>query len=819
MKTLLMRAGWILLLLGMDGLTAPVLAEEDDDDDRSPKAVAKALPSKSAAQKPLPVPPLAGQPATPQAPQQLPPVAPQAAQQPLPQAPLTVAQAPPLPTVPETVVPGEPSTGDEAGPRGPPSDQQPSAMGPFGPGGVFSSQVPGPFLPDVEGTRIMAGKKTFDIDLQERPELPDNNFRQILIKTPGLLVSEESFPLTAIGYRGLDPDRNQFMQMMEDGFYLGANIMGFNESYYIPPYQVVDRIEFIHGGSALMYGPQPGGALNFVTRMPLTDTSFSMTSENTFGSHNMFTTYDNISGTTGPFGYYAYGVHRQSNGFRDFNSQYNINYGGLKMVYQIDDHSRIIANFNSYYNNFGEPGRLTRENFYLFPHQSTRRNDYFQITRNFAGLTYQNAIDDGCLLETRIWGNDFDRFSRRQRDGGFGQVPTGTLSDFRQEIFNVFGIEPRYRMDYALFTDEAVHTLSGGMLYYYNHGVRRDSRGPVLGSGEVGPIPRIYTQRDTDYASFFAENRFKFGKLSIVPGIRLECINQNLEETTNVEKTAAGLPLGAKRDWDYVPLGGIGLTYEFAPKVELYSNASQAYRPKLFQETISPATDEIVAGDVAASNSYQVDLGFRASPTNYWWLDTSLFYLELNNQVGLIGNIVTNTGAFRNTGWEFASQVDLIGLSDEFFDSGNVERFGSLDVFYNNMILDAHFFKGPLVGNVPQYAPHYIMKGGFAYHYRESGDAAAAGRSYYGSPDLFKLWFTGTFVGRHFGDDGNTPDFFIPSYKVWDLTGEVRVYKDVVTFFGGIYNVFNEQYFARVRGDGIDPQDGRNYYAGFRIFW
>jgi hypothetical protein len=53
-------------------------------------------------------------------------------------------------------------------------------------------QVTGPFLPDVEGTRINAGKKTSNIRLAELPEISNDNFRQVLARTPGVILSEES---------------------------------------------------------------------------------------------------------------------------------------------------------------------------------------------------------------------------------------------------------------------------------------------------------------------------------------------------------------------------------------------------------------------------------------------------------------------------------------------------------------------------------------------------------------------------------------------------------------------------------------------------
>jgi Fe(3+) dicitrate transport protein len=57
----------------------------------------------------------------------------------------------------------------------------------------------------------------------------------------------------------------------------------------------------------------------------------------------------------------------------------------------------------------------------------------------------------------------------------------------------------------------------------------------------------------------------------------------------------------------------------------------------------------------------------------------------------------------------------------------------------------------------------------------------------------------------------------IPSYMVWDLTAEAKIYKDYVSLVGGVKNLLDEDYYTRVRGGRIDPSYERNYYAGFRI--
>ena len=112
----------------------------------------------------------------------------------------------------------------------------------------YDREVSGAFLPDVQGTKIHAGKKTTNIDLDDLPEISMDNFRQAIAKTPGLVLAEESSPLVSIGYRGFNPHRMMFMQVLEDGVPIHADMYGYAESYYTPPLDAVESIEFVRGG-------------------------------------------------------------------------------------------------------------------------------------------------------------------------------------------------------------------------------------------------------------------------------------------------------------------------------------------------------------------------------------------------------------------------------------------------------------------------------------------------------------------------------------------------------------------------------------------
>ena len=217
-----------------------------------------------------------------------------------------------------------------------------------------------PALPAVERTRINSGKKTSFARPDALPQIANNNYREVMATTPGILVSEEpSSPIVNFGYRGLDSQRSEFMQILKDGVSIKNEQFGFPESHYTPILDAVERVEFIRAGAALQYGPQPGGALNFVMKMPRRDAQFHFTTINAFGSDGLFTDYTAVDGTIGNFGYYAYYDHRQRDGFREANSDYDVNNGSARLVYDLDSTSRFILTADLYNEEHGEPGGLT----------------------------------------------------------------------------------------------------------------------------------------------------------------------------------------------------------------------------------------------------------------------------------------------------------------------------------------------------------------------------------------------------------------------------------------------------------------------------
>jgi Fe(3+) dicitrate transport protein len=639
------------------------------------------------------------------------------------------------------------------------------------------------FLPAVEGVRIFAGKRATVIDLDALPKVQANNYRQALALTPGLLYSEETTPLVSLGYRGIgDPHRSQFIQVLKDGIPIHADPFGYPEAYYTPPLDVVDRIEFIRGGAALMYGTQPGGALNYVTNMPATDDPLAFRTQNIFGSDNLFSSYTAVDGTSGKIGYLGYYNHRESDGFRHANSDYTLDGAHGKLVFNVSDKTRWILALDFYEEEHGEPGGLTAAQYAADRNQTTRPNDRFEMTRNAASLELQHEFQPGFDLNVKTWGGYYDRYSKRQIIG------TNT-NNIEQQEFYTFGIEPRLRYDWTGWGAE--NTFTGGVHFYTLDSPRSDKRGATATASDG--VLRRYSQRDVNYFSVFAENKFTYDRFSVTPGVRMEFLDQDVT-TTNL---AAPLGIFSKENSAVEPLFGIGFDYDLENDTDLYANISQGYRGAIFTESVIPAPGATIEGDIDPSTSWTYELGWRGTPQDWLTFDTSVFLVDLDNRFGVINNTLQSVGRSLNFGWDLAVQADLIGAWDEAHGTRLADTWGSLSFYTSLTLLDAELHGGPNDGGTPQYAPDYLLRSGLIWT----------------KDDRVKLSMLGTFLDDHNAQDSGAAAFAIPAYMTWDLTAEVKV-TDNFTVMAGINNLFNEDYYARVRSDGIDPAYERNFYLG-----
>ncbi len=645
-------------------------------------------------------------------------------------------------------------------------------------------QVKIPYLPPVEGTKIYAGKKATSLNLQALPEVQANNYSQAFAMTPGLLTTEESTPLVSYGYRGIgSPDRAQFMMVLQDGIPIAADPQGYPEAYWMPPLESTQRIDFVRGGASLLYGPQPAGAINYVSRMPRTDRLFGMQSKHIFGSNNLYSTFNSIEGAAGKWSWLGWFNYRSGDGFRSANNDFEVIAGRLKLIYQQATDTRWIFSLDAGSDRHGEPGGLTAAAYNADRNQAIRLNDRFNQTRVVASTELQHKFSSQTELSVKVWAGAYDRWSRRQT-GGFGTVTALTNAIQHQQFYN-WGIEPRIRHDYELWGGN--HSLAAGMQFYMCHSPRKDAAG-TSPTDDIGTVTTD-AQRDVIYGSFFLENKFTFGRLTITPGFRMELINQDI--------TVRNVAIASQRNnskFDKQPLFGLGLSYDLGNETAVYANVSQSYRATTFGQSLIPAVGG-TASDVAPSQGWSYEVGIRGNPRPWFTYDTSFFLIDLDDKLGTAGVNIQSVGRSINYGWDGAVQFDVIGGLDALNGTHRGERLGALNLYGNISLLEARLSGGVNDGGTPQYAPPYMLRTGAIYK-RKSG---------------LKIAFLGTLMARHYGND--TSGFDIPAYTTWDLTGEIPITKNF-SVLGGLNNVFDKRYYSLVTSSGIIPAIGRNFYVG-----
>lgn len=668
--------------------------------------------------------------------------------------------------------------------------------------------IQGPFMPDEVAGKIFVAKKTSVIDFDALPQIQTDNYRQAFSRTPGLLVSElPNNSLLSISSRGIgDPHESQNILVLKDGVPFVMDPFGYPTVYYAPPLEAMDRLEFVRGGSALLYGPQPAGSLNYISHRPSLDKEFEFMTLNLVGSNNLFTNYTSVDGTIGRLSYLLNYNHRSGDSFRDQNSDFELNGGTIMLGLDLNTSTRWLFNFDAYDADSGEPGGLSLDpnaqfNFLDSRTQTQTPFDRVRIQRYFATLSLEHDFSSTTSLYAKVFGGYSNRTSRRQTSTSFGGPPTLDSNVINEHRYQSIGADVRLAHDWDAW--DSTHKLTAGTTFGYTYAPIFNT----LGTSPTAENGTLYNDilRQTLYASFFAENQFRFGRFSIVPAIRFEAIDQSLDDRVRRNSaTLAPLPQQNRSSTELVPLFGLGLAYDFVEPLTWYTNVSQGYKPQTYADTI-PINNNVNVTDLSPGSTITYEMGFRGQPGTWFHWDVSGFLIDYNDRFGTTteGNITTvqNVGRSINYGLDVEGEIDLIGVWDRLNPSRLTNRFGSLSLHLAYEWLNAEFVEGPLDGLTPQYAPEHLIRAGLTYRMK----------------DRLKISLLQTFVSAHFANDNNTSEFRIPSYSVTDLTAELKIYKDTVTLVGGINNLLNENYYSRIRANGIDPAYGRNFYAGLRL--
>jgi Fe(3+) dicitrate transport protein len=652
--------------------------------------------------------------------------------------------------------------------------------------------------PEVENGKLTLGKKATRIELDEQPAVVDNNWRQLLVRAPGLLLSEQSAPSHYnVNYRGLgDPHESEFVLFSMDGTPILSDWFGYPTLYFSPPAQQIERIDFIRGGSALLYGPQVGPVVNLIRRSPKAVDGGHGRLDLAVGNAGLRSGYAELEGRAERAAWLVDAYYGSRDGDRP-NSASSVRNVRAAGVWQLEDAQSWELDVSGYQSSSEEPGRLSLAQFLENPRQGTTPTNRVFIDRVDAQLKHQRLMGEHSQLTAKLWNSYQNRYSRRASKSVPGAaLPSSTTFD--RQRFRISGADARVLTEWG-----NAHSLTWGTTLYASDSPRTQRRGSDVLS-EYGETPRYAQERDNRYVSVFAENAFRFGEWTLVPAARVDHLEMSIKETqrlASLRRPAIDRSLSRTET-----LFGFGATRSLGQRWMAYANLSEGYRPMRYDDIGNPTAELAGSNDPDSARATHAEAGLRGSPAAGWFVDLSAFRVDLEDKieqrlVGVSDIERINSGDARHQGIEFSVDWNLLHARED----------SALRLFFNGSLLDAEIVRSvdaDLRGKSPAYAPKRILRGGLLWE-GVRGERAS---------------LTGTHVSAHYWRDSNLGagsgasllPAEIPAYTVWDLAVEYPL-GESWTVFGGMQNLQDRVYYSRVRSDGIEVAPRRNVHAGLRL--
>ncbi|HEX8280482.1 MAG TPA: TonB-dependent receptor, partial [Chthoniobacterales bacterium] len=561
-----------------------------------------------------------------------------------------------------------------------------------------------------------------------------NNLGDVVARVPGVAYVDEDGRGTKpdISLRGLNPIRSEFVLLLLDGVPIQPSIYSEPAAYYGPPAERLAGIEIFKGGASTLFGPNAvGGVFNFITRAPSL-LPLAVVIDTRFDSYEDYSANLFVSGTRGNASAGLEYLHKGGDGFRD-GLGYNINDVEAKLGYQFNNDHFAQLHFQFYDEESETPGGLLPEQFRSDRTQSNKPQDEFFGRRIALDLRSSHPLSERQQLDLLFYVFRFERDWFLQNYVS-NNTPNLTLANNNSQFlrtFDVLGFEPKYTLTYDLGQSSG-HQLEVGARIYYDEVDRRAATGASGGAREGDAVLTSKEDLSTLSIAAYAQNEFKITRrLSVVPGVRFEHIDQTLENVL------AGTAQESSAYDVWVP--GIGAKYDLALGTQLYANASRSFRPPSFADTFNPTIDASNV-DLRASTAWTYEGGIRANP--YTWLsaDAGAFYTDFTDQVVVSAGTAAN---FNTTsyGFEAVSQLGLLGFA-QLLRNGDPNYAGPHELFLaaGMTLLRSTFADGPFEDNDLPYVPEQTFTFGVRYAFRER----------------FEVAFQGRYVGDRYTDNANT---------------------------------------------------------------
>ena len=611
-------------------------------------------------------------------------------------------------------------------------------------------------------TSVLDTAKNITIVTQEEIQAKGaNTVAEALRGVPGLIITSMDGGEPAFDLRGYGATASQNTLVLIDGVPLN-NIQG--SGYYINqiPVNMIDKIEVIPSGGAVMYGDgAAGGVINIITKAPQDKENYGSVGlevgswKTAKGSLNYGTKVtDRFLMDIAYTGY-------RSEGYRDKNQD------TLQKRFDKDDKREAIWLRGKYLLNNGIleanyrhnkaddyfTGPLEKKDFKKDPSMAGEYNGISAIKEDSYILKYNQKIND--KIDLLVYGG-----YEELEYNGFYENPAWFYPKVETNyIASQYFIKPQVKYNYG----ENSYIILGGD---YKDGKSEN---------QLDKTAKDKTRES--YAGYIL-NKTTLGNWQFTQGYRREKI-----------KYDSGDIIFDKKNENNANSYELGVNYLYSDTGSLYLSYVNGYRSPSLQDM--GVNYKAWGGDFKIQETETYEFGIKDMYKNTY-ISASVFLMSTENEI-------------------YYDSIN--GVNKNF--NGKVERKGaqlSLNHYFDKLILregisfiESEIKDGVNKNNEFPGVPRWTVNLGATYNFTEK---------LIGNIDMY--YQSAAYGGDDFKNKGGKNN----EYTTVD-TNLTYKFNDRLEIYGGIKNLFDEEYcnsFVRDEswGGTHQPADGRSYYAGFR---
>jgi len=687
-----------------------------------------------------------------------------------------------------------------------------------------------------------------------------DDISRVLRQIPGVYAREEDgyglFP--NISLRGVDTTRSAKVTMMEDGILAAPAPYAAPPAYYSPTTGRMYALEVLKGTSQIKYGPHTtGGAINYLsTPVPLQEQIFLRAQYGDDDDIRTHALYGNTLRTeAGRFGYLFEGYFRDTDGFKTidrapgFTDTDETGFTNIEPMVKLawEPLSSMYQRFEFKYGYTDKEADetylgLSTSDFRDDPYRrySASRFDNIDTEHHRTYLRHFITPTENFDLVTTAYYNKFARNWYKLNDlrsaaGGLaanldlsaalagaaggdgldclrGDLACGLRVRANDREYYSWGVQSEGTLRFD--TGALAHELTAGIRYHQDEEDRfqhqdvysQDNTGAITGVVFGAPGSQDDRESEVSAVALYLQNRIGIGNWWLTPGIRYETLE--LEERNFNGAT----PVSGDEFLDMLG-GGIGAGYNFTDEWQAFGGMYFGFSP--------PSPGGAINNGLEEETSIGYELGVRYAGRNQALSAEAVGFLTQFEDLIVVSNIGgTGTGNDENFGEVDAYGVELSGR----FDPGLAYHWTFSNPYflaftYTNAEQqnDAQstdpesIFSFGREGNKVPYIPEYQLTVGSSLEFVRWGASLSASF-------VDETFTSANNVSTETNGLGNPDARFgkTDSYTVVDFAAHYDV-KQGVELFGGIYNLFDEEYIVSRQPHGPRPGAPRTWFVGIEL--